>query len=228
MISGIGSPALSTTKWVSLASALTWLAFDRAVDVAELASHADKLSQFEQDRLLQILSREWDGLADYAHEGSIQVRARPELGHIEVALGDEELRTHRHIGWVTSPHPMLVLDRFPVSFAGAFKARTLGLCGGFFDPVASRSEVIKYKQVQSRAKRQRYAFAQLRYAKSRAIELIKDVEPQTGFRDKMVATLVDEFAIPKSRAVEIWKQVTAGWPKQGRPKGSKTRQKIVR
>ena len=227
MISGNGSPSLSTTKWVPLASALTWLAFDRAVDVTELASHAEKLSQFERDRLLQMLSREWGGLADYAHEGSIQVRARPELGHIEVALGNEELRTHRHIGWVTSPHPMLVLDRFPVSFAGAFKARALGLCGAFFDPVASRSEVIKYKQVQSRAKR-RYAFAQLTHAKTRAIELIKDVEPQTGLRDKMVATLVDEFAIPKSRAAEIWKQVTAGWPKHGRPKGAKTRQKIVR
>jgi hypothetical protein len=228
VIGDLGSPNLPATKWVSLTSALTWLAFDRAVEIAGLSIHAARLSEEDRSKLLQTLSKEWHELADYASDGSIHVRARPELGHVEIGLGAEELRTHRHIGWVDGTLPRLVLDRFPVTFAGAFKSRALELSGGLLNPVISRADVIKYKQVRSRAKQQRYSFAKLRDAEARAIELLAGVQPQTGTRDQLVSTLVGEFAIPKCRAAEIWRKLTPDWPKRGRPKGSKTRQRIVR
>jgi hypothetical protein len=169
-------------------------------------------------------------MADYACDGSIQVRATPEFGHIEVALGVEEFRTCRHVGWLDGDHPRLVLDRFPVTYAGAFKASAVELRGGYLDPVAARSEVIKYKQVLSRAKQQKYALSRLKDAESWLRDQLGKVEPQTGLRDQHILLMVSKFAIPTSRAARIWREVTVtmGWRKRGRPRGSKTRQKIVR
>lgn len=228
VIGDLGSPNLPAAKWISMTAALTWLAFDRALELEELAPYAAKLTQVERDRLHEAIVREWHGLADYACSGAIHVRARPESGFFELALGIDEFRNHRHVGWVDGSPPRLVLDRFPVTFAGAFKARAKQLSGGLIDPVTSRAELIKYKQVLSRSKQRQYSFAKLREAEARAIELLAGVHPQTGMRSEIVATLVDEFAIPKCRAAEIWRKVTPDWPKRGRPRGSKTRQRIVR
>ena len=201
--------APSRRKWISLTSALTWLAFERASELTELLAMA-KARNWSDDYLRKKLTSEWLEVADAACDGSIQIRASQHDGTYEIPLGTEELRNLRHVGWIGDP-PILAIDRFPFTFTGGFRKRASGLKDELLDPVVWRADLISYKKAKERWSRP-HAVQNYDGARKYLDENLPLEESPFHLKAKYVQVLKTRFGLPATSAVREW---TAGARRNG-------------
>jgi hypothetical protein len=213
------SNSLPKRKWVPLECALSWLLFDRPLELAELLDFARSKS-WSDDDLFARLDIEWGKLADYASDGSVRIRARQRDGGPDIELTTDDLRNFTHAGWFRGEQLFLSLDRFPFTFTGAFRQRARGVKDGFDEPVVWRADLEKYKRIRSRSRKSPRNKAIYDDAEAWLTKELLRLEPQTGLRLHYLEELQRRFDLPKYRAQEIWTKVASslGWPAGGRPR----------
>lgn len=224
MIIEVSPRPLPGRTFVSLSAALTWLLFDRAMELPELLN-ITKTQGVPDEALQATLTSEWLDLADYACRGPILIRGRRAGRPKDATLALEDLRNCRHVGWEVKEY--LTVDPFPFTFGGGFQSRSISEFLGFTLVEVSRKGAIEWKKERTRLRR-----TQLRPDYEGAEAMINAELPFeqkcVGHKARYVRRLETEFRLPHYQAVKMWTKgaLAHGIPLRGRP--SKTRTENTR
>lgn len=204
-------------RWTNLTAALTWLRFDRALDLRDLLSQATRQG-FSEGDVQGALNDEWHGLRDYACEGKVGIRARKSEIVPEVELGEDQLRNCPYIIWFDGEDNVRI-DPFDFGFSGGFKSRIAEDLRGFQDPVVGRKGLVSYKRVRARRRVGIDRVAAWRAAARWLEAWLRKQEPMPGWKLPVVKHMVAKFGITKSRAQELWTDTASKlkWPLRGAP-----------
>lgn len=224
MTMGLSLKAPPSGPWVSLTSALTWVAFQHAFETAELMAWIARQSKVSTEEIARQLSQEWQRLADVACDGSIPIRARERNGYNEVELRTDDLRNFRHVWFGNPDRPKLCLDRSEPSFDATFDRLAAGYRDGFDDPVVNRKALARFKRKWRHAPRAKWGPASYNEAEKWLDIQLTTMEPRTGLQSYFLEELGRRFKLPQYVAKPLWTEAARrhNWPLHGRPKTRKS------
>jgi hypothetical protein len=220
MILGVSAKAPKKGNWVSLTSGLTWLAFEHGFETKDLIDWLGKRQWPTQDALCELLTNEWQELAEEACGGSVSVRGRKGEFAKEVELSVDDYRNFQFVWLQTAGDPQLHLNRFDSSFGSTFRAITANLNDRFENPVIRRADLVRFKQARAQRKRRPWNDAAYKAAMAWLPEKLATLSDDTGIKSDLVAEMRDRFGLPLREAERVFTEVTKALKRRthGRPR----------
>ena len=211
--------------WVSLTSALTWIAYRHSKSLSELiGSGVDPL----KDRRKIGLEEAWRELADAASVGAVAVRGRRNSDRREVQIEADDLRNCRYLTWALGPDAsdadQLVerVERYPDTFEGSWDRVEDRSGDDFYALWVRRSDLmVRYPAPSKPERRLRASGAKQRQAADWLAERFKILPTRSVPKAALLTELSSRFDLSQRRADEVWNKVSPefpAWRRAGRPR----------
>jgi hypothetical protein len=215
--------------WVSLTAALSWIEFQRSMELEELLEQIVGQYGLTASALRLRLQESWRKLADEASLGRIEVRGRIVGDRLERSLEVDDLRNNRFLAWVVQEGAGLDVrverhDGTDDIYDGEWERLADSRGFDFHCVAVRRDELLRLWPVPLKSVRRRQgAMSEARRASEYLREQLHSLAPKSVTKRQMIERVTAGFRVSASQALQVWREVTLehpAWTAPGRPRKS--------
>lgn len=219
----------SSTVWVPIICALTWIRFEHSVDIDELLAGTGSSLGLSEEELKAQLQDTWRALADFGSTGRVTIRGRRDGEREERELDRNDLRNCRWLTWGPTPRrpadgPNLSgasgtagpydvrVRRYEDTFEDQFEGFRVNAVN-FEDLVVSRHELMNlYPLPTIPARKLRSSVAAFEQALEWLEHQFRTLPRKSHTRPFFIGRLRTEFGLSLKRAEDVWSQARRKFP----------------